>query len=281
MVAIFVVLQFVLPSKLVLNVLPLSLSAASLVALGLGALWFCTQMTTTLGAAKGGSPIRRALFAYSCAIPASYANAAYGYLPSDERQIGDHAMVTVFAMVFVGLVVCDGVRGRDRIYFLLRVLVACGSAIAVVGILQFLFGFDLTPHLRPPGMHFTATDVVVLDRSGLRRVSGTTAHPIEFGVLCAMLLPIAIHVAATSRGHARRPAFWWGCAGLLAIGLMFSVSRSAIPAAASAGIVLLPGWSGRRRAQMAVIGAGFLVFVELVSPGLLNVFLDLFLQRRK
>jgi hypothetical protein len=36
--AIFVALQFVLPSRLVMNYLPLSLSAASLVALGLGTL---------------------------------------------------------------------------------------------------------------------------------------------------------------------------------------------------------------------------------------------------
>ncbi len=42
--AIFVVLQFVLPSKLVINGLPLSLSAASLVALALGVLWASTQL---------------------------------------------------------------------------------------------------------------------------------------------------------------------------------------------------------------------------------------------
>ena len=113
-------LQLVLPARLVMNYLPLSLSAASLVALGLGALWLCTQMTTTLGAAKGRNPVRTWLFAYSCALLASYANAAFGFLPPDERKIGDHAMVTAFALIFVGLAVCDGVRSRDRLYFLLQ-----------------------------------------------------------------------------------------------------------------------------------------------------------------
>ena len=78
------------------------------------------------------------LFAYACVLLASYANAASGYLPPDERKIGDHAMVTAFALIFVGLAVCDGVRSRDRLYFLLRVIVVCGSAVAVVGILQYL-----------------------------------------------------------------------------------------------------------------------------------------------
>jgi O-antigen ligase len=274
--AIFVALQFVLPSKLVMNGLPLSLSAASLVALSLGVLWLCTQMTTTLGAAKGRSPVRTTLFAYSCVLLASYTYAASGYLPPDERGIGDHAMVTVFALIFVALAVCDGVRSRERLYFLLRVMVVCGSAVAVVGIIQFLFAYDLTPHLRPPGMHFSNSDSAVLDRYGLRRVAGTTAHPIEFGVFCAMVLPVAIHLAFRAPQTGRRPGFWWTCVGLIATGLMFSVSRSAILGVTCAGLVLLIGWPPRRRAWMAVAGVGFLVLIKFASPGLLGTFLGLF-----
>lgn len=275
-VAVFVALQFVLPSKLVLNYLPLSLSAASIVALGLGALWFCTQLTTTLGAAKGPSPVRTMVFVYACALLASYGNASSGHLPADERASGDHAMVVVFALLFLALAVCDGIRSRERLYFLLRVIVVCGSLVAVVGILQFLVGFDLTPRLRLPGMHFTATDPLVLDRAGLRRVAGTTAHPIEFGVFCAMVLPLAIHVAFVSAGRGRRSVFWWVCVGLVAAGLMFSVSRSAILAAASAAVVLFCGWPGRRRVWMLLTGLAFLVFIRLISPGLLGTFLNLF-----
>jgi hypothetical protein len=273
--AIYVVLQFVLPSKLVMNYLPLSLSAASLVALGLGALWLCTQLTTTLGAAKGRSPVRTMLFAYVCVLLASYFHAATLYLPPDERKIGDHAMVVVFAMVFVGMAVCDGVRSRDRLYFLLRVIVICGAAVAAVGILQFLFNYDLTPHLRPPGMHFTTDDSSVLARDGLRRVAGTTGHPIEFGVFCAMVLPMAIHLAfhAKSGPHAR---LWWSCVGIIGAGLMFSVSRSAILAVSAAGIVLFVGWSAQRRVRMALAGLLFLAVIKFVSPGLLGTFLGLF-----
>jgi hypothetical protein len=273
---IFVALQFVLPSRLVMNYLPLSLSAASLVALGLGVLWLCTQLTTTLGAAKGRSAVRTMLFAYVGVLLASYFHAASGHLPQDERKSGDHAMVIVFALVFVAMVACDGVRSRDRIYFLLRVIVICGTAVAVVGVLQFLFNYDLTPHLRLPGMHFTSDDSSVGARDGLRRVAGTTAHPIEFGVFCAMVLPIAIHLAFQTTAAGRRARLWWSCVAIIGAGLMFSVSRSAILAVSAAGIVLFVGWSAQRRLRMAFAGLIFLAVIKFVSPGLLGTFLGLF-----
>lgn len=274
--AIFVVLQFILPSRLIMNGLPLSLSAASLVALALGCLWLCTQMTTTLGAAKGRTAVRTMLFAYSCVLLASYAHAAFGYLPPDERKIGDHAMVTAFALIFVGLVVCDGVRSRDRLYFLLRVIVVCGAAVAVVGILQYLFAYDLTPHLRPPGMHFSSFDNSVGSRDGLTRAAGTTANPLEFGVFCAMVLPLALHIALHATQSGRRPRLWWSCVGLIGGGLMFSVSRSAIVGLTAAALVLFFGWSPRRRVRMILVGLGFLVVIKFLSPGLLHTFFSLF-----
>lgn len=274
--AFFVVLQLVLPARLVMNYLPLSLSAASLVALGLGALWLCTQMTTTLGAAKGPNPVRTMLFAYSCALLASYANAAFGFLPPDERAIGDHAMVIAFALIFVGLAVCDGVRSRDRLYFLLHVIVVCGAVVAFVGILQFLFHFDPTPLLRPPGMHFGSFDASTGSRDGLTRAAGTTSNPLEFGVFCSMALPLAIHVAFRARQADRRAGFWWACVGLIGGGLMFSVSRSAILGVVAAGLVLFIGWPARRRIWMGVAALGFLVVIKFASPGLLGTFLSLF-----
>jgi O-antigen ligase len=274
--AIFVGLQLLLPSRLIMNGLPLSLSAASILALGMGALWLCTQLTTTLGAAKGGNPVRTMLFAYFCALLASYGYAASGYLPGDERAIGDHAMVTAFALLFVALTVCDGVRSRERLYFLVRVIVVCGSAVALIGILQYLVGFDLTPHLRAPGMHFSSFDNSVGSRDGLTRAAGTTANPLEFGVFCAMVLPLSIHLAfhATQRGG--RTRFWWTCVGLIGGGLMFSVSRSAIVGLTAAVLVLLVGWPARRRVWMLVAGVGFLAVIKVLSPGLLRTFLSLF-----
>lgn len=274
--AFLVVLQLLLPSRLVVSGLPLSLSAASLVALGLGALWLGAQMTTTLGAAKGRNPVRTLLFVYVGTLLASYASAAYGYLPKDERALSDHAMVTTFALVFTGLAVCDGVRSRDRLYFLLRVVVVCSALVAAVGIVQYLVDFDPTPYLRPPGMHATSFESSVGLRGGLVRAAGTTANPIEFGVLCAMALPLAIHLGFHATQHGRRATGWWTCVALLGAGLMFSVSRSAVLGVLAAGLVLFLGWSARQRARMAVAGVAFLVMIKVAAPGLLRTFLAMF-----
>jgi O-Antigen ligase len=272
----YVVLQFVLPSRLVMNYLPLSLSAASLVALGLGTLWLCTQMTTTLGAAKGRNPVRSMLFAYSCALLASYASSAFGFLPYDERALGDHSMVTAFALICVGLALCDGVRSRDRVYFLIRAIVVCGTFVAAVGIMQYFIGFDVTPYLRPPGMHFGAVYSSVGTRAGLTRAAGTTSNPLEFGVLCAMLLPLAIHVAYRAKAAGQRPRFWWTCVGLIGGGLMFSASRSAIVGLVASFLVLFIGWPAQRRKWMAIAGFCFLVMIKFASPGLLGTLFGLF-----
>jgi O-antigen ligase len=274
--AFFVVLQLVLPSRLVMNYLPLSLSAASLVALLLGTLWMCTQLTTTLGAAKGRNPVRTMLFGYAFVLLASYTSSAFSYLPQDERALGDHSMVTVFALIFVGLALCDGVRSRERVYFLVHVIVFCGTVVATVGVLQYLVGWDLTPLLRPPGMHFVSFDSSLSNRAGLLRAAGTASNPLEFGVLCAMVLPLAIHVAYRAKAAGRRHRFWWSCVGLLGGGIMFSASRSAIVGLAAAGIVLFIGWSAQRRKRMAIAGLGFLVVIKFASPGLLRTMFDLF-----
>jgi O-antigen ligase len=274
--AILVVLQFVLPSRLVLNGIPLSLSAATLVALSLGALWLATQCTLTLGAAKGSTPVRTALFAYALVLIASFGSASATYLPPDERHIGTHGMVMAFALIFVALATCDGVRSRNRIYFLVQVLVICGAVVASVGVVQYVFGYDLSSHLRPPGMHFSSIGSAVGSRDGLNRASGTTANPLEFGVVCAMVLPLALHLAFVSGLERRSSRLWWTCVGLLMGGLLFSVSRSAIVALVCAMVVLLLGWSARRRTRMLLAGAGFLVLIKVIAPGLLGTFLSLF-----
>ena len=186
-------------------------------------------------------------------------------------------MVTAFALIFVALAVCDGVRSRDRLYFLVRVVVVCGTAVAVIGILQFLFA------LRPDTSHAAAGDALRLVRRVHRESCRSDsrgrddANPLEFGVFCAMVLPLAIHVAFRATQSHRRAGLWWTCAGLIGTGLMFSVSRSAILGVAAAVIVLFIGWPARRRLWMAVGGLGFLVVMQdRVSPGLLGTFLSLF-----
>jgi O-antigen ligase len=91
-----------------------------------------------------------------------------------------------------------------------------------------------------------------------------------------MLLPIAVHVAFHAKQRGQRSGLWWVLTGVIAAGLMFSVSRSAILGLLVAGVVLFIGWPARRRVAMLLTAVGFLAVIKLISPGLLGTFLSLF-----
>jgi O-antigen ligase len=276
LVSIFIALQLIIPARLVISKLPLSLSPASVVALLVGLCWLCTHFTNTLGVAKGLNAVRTMVFVYLCSVLATYGFATYGYLSPDELGLADHSLVLALAAVGMTLGVCDGVRGRDRLDFLLKTVATAGAVVAVVGILQFLLDLDLTQYMRLPGLRSTEDVGFILERSAMRRVAATTGHPVEFGVLCAMLLPLAVHLATKAGWQAQPSRRWWLCAGLIAAGLMFSISRSAVLGAAGAGAVLFLGWSAKRRVQAGLTVLAFLALMKIVAPGLLGAFYNLF-----
>ena len=85
---------------------------------------------------------------------------------------------------------------ESELYRVLRTLVVAVAVMAVVGLLQFRSGIDLAELVnRIPGLHENADLVSIQDREGFRRPAGTATHPIEFGCVIAMALPLALHLA--------------------------------------------------------------------------------------
>jgi O-antigen ligase len=275
---LFVLSLLMLPARMVLAGLPLSLTLAELLALVLGLLWLCSQMTTGLGAAKGGNPIRTAIFVYGLILVAVYGYTTYLYLPSDELNLADHSAVLFAGYVALVLVMCDGVSGYDRLDFVLKSVVVAGTFVAFVALVQFRLNLDLTTYMRLPGFRPTSVEgaSAVISRSDLRRVAGTLGHPIELGALSAMLLPLAAHFGFQARDRGQPALRWWFCAALIGTGLMFSISRTAILGLAGAGLVLFVGWSFRRRLITLGVLAGFLAVMKVLVPGMLGTFYNLF-----
>lgn len=276
LVCFFVVALLIIPARLVFRVLPLSLTPANFAALVATLCWLCAHFTVTLGMAKGRTPVRSALFVFLTAMMATFGYATYGYLPADELNLADHALILLVAGAGLALMVCDGVRGVDRLDFVLKVVVLAGAAIAVIGACQFLFELDLTRYLALPGLRYTSEDGFISARSDFRRVAATTGHAIEFGVVCAMLLPLAAHYGFKARERGEPALRWWLCAGLIGMGLMFSVSRSAVLSLGGVAIVLFLGWPARRRIQALSVTVGFLVLMRIMVPGLIGAFYSLF-----
>ncbi|MEU4515647.1 O-antigen ligase family protein [Nonomuraea wenchangensis] len=273
---VFVVILMIVPARLVFRGLSFAITPAEAVGLFALVWWFCAQLTTTLGAAKGRTLVRSAVFVYASSLIATYAYAAAGNLPRDELDLADHMLVSAFAMIGIVLLVVDGVRGRTRLDLVLKSVAVMGAVLGVIGAAQFLLRFDPTPYMVLPGLRFTQEELFVVERNGLSRVAATTGHPIEFAVVCAMILPIALHFAFQALERRQPHLRWWLCAALIAAGMVFSVSRSAFVGVAGAAAVLLVGWPRRRR--LLALGAMvlFLGAVKVVVPGVLGAILDLF-----
>ncbi|WP_310742075.1 O-antigen ligase family protein [Microbispora sp. H13382] len=278
LVCLFALALLLIPARLVLRGLPMSLTLADVLALLLLLVWLLAQFTTTLGAAKGANPVRTAIFAYGMAFLTCYGFASLGYLPSDELNLADHSLVLFAGYVGLVLVMCDGVRGRDRLDFVLKTVVVAGAIVSVVAACQYLLEFDPTTYMSLPGFRHTSVEgtETVMSRADLRRVAATLGHPIEFGVFCSMVLPFAAHFALQARDRGEPWRRWWLCAALIAAGLMFSVSRSAVLGMVVVGAVLFTGWPLRRCLVSLGALAVFLGLMKVAAPGLLGTFYNLF-----
>jgi hypothetical protein len=267
---------FILPSHLVVAAIPLALAPSMLIGMGLGVLWFCAQMVNTLNMAKGRSLVRTSLFLFALGQLATYGYATFGYLPSDELNATDRSVITILAVVVVGIMACDSLRGLNRIDKLLRMLVYGCTFCAVIGLIQFFIGIDPTHYMVLPGLREVGDVETLLERSIFRRPSGTAGHPIEFGVVCAIAAPLAAHYAFRARDSGRRMWPWWLCLVAVAIGAMVSLSRSAILGLVAAALVLLPTWPAKRQLQSIIATILFTGVMRLFVPGLIGTLFSLF-----
>lgn len=270
------VILLIIPSRLVLAGLSFNLTPSLLLGLGLGMWWFCAQLVSGLGAAKGRTAIRTALFCFLAANVATYGYATYSWMPSDELRAADRSFITIVGVISVGIMVCDGVSSLSRLDTLLRVTVATTTIVAVIGLLQFFFGLDLAKHLVLPGLHPVAPLNFILERSIFRRPAGTTGHPIEFGVVMAIVLPIAVHYAFRAHDRGEPTRRYWTAVTLIGMSAIVSLSRSAILGLIVAGTVLLPTWPARRRFRALIVVGTFTVCMRLIVPGLIGTLLSLF-----
>lgn len=272
---VYLVILLIVPARLVFSKIPMTLGPVTVFAAGLGVLWVCSQLVNTLAIAKGRNVVRTAFALLLATQLMTYAVATRRYLPPDELNLTDSGMIRMLATVAVGVFVCDAIRNRARLDRVLRVLTAAIAIVAGFGLIQFAVGIDLTQYLNLPGLR-AASEYSNPVRANFRRPSGTTNHPIEFGLVCAIAVPLAAHQVLRALDRGLPTARWWLCLGLVGGGAMVSLSRTAILALAIAFIVLLIALPGRRRIFALVIGMGFIGAAGVLIPGLIGTVFRLF-----
>jgi O-antigen ligase len=197
-------------------------------------------------------------------------------IPFEETRAADRGLVTIAALVGIMLFTAECIRDRDRLDTLLARFSLLTAACAAIGIVQFVTGFDVATELHIPGLGIVNNDYISIgERSSFRRVASTTLHPIEFGYLLALALPIVLHYAYHPRQE-KSPWRRWLPVVLVATAIPMALSRTASLGVIVAAVVLVPTWDRRRRFRAAWVTAIALVVFRVVFPGVLGTVLSLF-----
>jgi len=248
--------------------------------LGLGMLvWWAVSRLVPGSFVDGGHPLRATIQVFVVAFFVSYTLGFLRAMPVSEVSGSDRSLLRYAALVGIALVIIDGVRSRRELDLLLTLLVVAGVVMGVVGSLQFLFSIDVTASLRLPFLQLNAERLLGVTTRGedVPRVAGTANHFIEFGVLMALLVPLALYGARVARTTARRVLFTTATL-FLATASLFSVSRSAVVALAVVVLVALPAGTWATRVNLLGLLATAAVVVVVGLPGLVATFGRLFGQ---
>lgn len=275
---VFVTIRLVLPSQFVVGPLGGAGSPALLLALCCLAWWALARIKRTR--TQASSAVMGAVILFAAMVLASFYVAMARPINAEEASVSTLTLISVAGWLGAMLLAHDGIPSVDRLLDLLHYLATLGGLLAIFGLFQFVTGQYWVDQISIPGLQAHQTVFSATLREGFTRPAGTAVHPIEFGAVLTMLLPIAL-----ARGIGQLPAVgarrshvftrWWPA---LAMGLaiVLSLSRSAVIGLAVGAIILPLTWTSRQR--IAAIGglAGLLAVVFLAVPGVAGSILGLF-----
>ncbi|MCW2912021.1 MAG: O-antigen ligase protein [Actinomycetia bacterium] len=266
--SIFIVTLMVLPARYVVGPLGAAGTPAGIMAV-LCLFWYVSALfTPKTSPVRGRQPLRSVILLFFGAILGTYAVAMSRALPGIELNGADRGVILVMGWVGIALLAADGIPRLDRLEAIRRRLVAGGTFMGVLGFVQFFSGFDVARYLAVPGLTANGSYTSVLHRDDFNRPMATSTHPIEFGVILAMLLPLAVHgvIHAEPGMRGRR----WMQVSVILLTLPMTVSRSAILGLAIAGAVMLPVWPARWRFWSIIVLGVVTVVVHAAVPGLVG-----------
>lgn len=269
---VFVIALFAVNARWVLPGAGAIGTPAMVVAVGAAWWWGMARVHPGLAMDSDLNPVRIGLLLYVWFIVLSWGISRLRFLSELEVNSSNRALLTAIGLTGVALLVCDGASNRRRLETLLKRVVLAGTAFAVVGLLQFFADVDFVAMVQVPGLVQNADIPQGLQtRAGFGRIRGTALHSIEFSVVLAMVLPLAIHFAMNEcRAQARRR--YAIMTVIIGAAIPLSFARSGIIAMVVALLVTAIGWNWRERIiGFATTGFG-LIGLGLVVPGLVGTF---------
>ncbi|GII80757.1 hypothetical protein Sru01_57390 [Sphaerisporangium rufum] len=269
----FLIVLFVMPARYVVGPLGGAGSPSSMVAVLLLVWYLFSTLSPRWTPLRGRQPVRLVVVLFALAVLASYVAATTRPLSGDELNAADLGLVLVAGWAGIALVTADGVPDMDRLETLRHRIVLGASFPALIAMIQFFTGIEVTSYMALPGLVEKGASVL-FEREGFFRPSGTATHPIELGVVLAAVLPLALHGAIYCRIPERRRRRWMMVV-LIAGALPMSVSRSAILGLFVAMVVLLPTWRPEWRLRAILIFGAASIVMRVLIPGLIGTVVNL------
>lgn len=274
----FLLIRLGLPSQLVVGPLGGAGSPATLLGIGLLALWgwYRLHRSTPYRAA----PINAAVGIFAVTVGLSYAVASTRPIAAEELSVATLTLVTLAGWLGGLLVASDGMTSVERLTTIVKRLVVLGGLFASFGLFQFVTGSAWVNLLSLPGLTANQALYSLTVREGFNRPMGTAIHPIEFGAIIGMLMPLMIAYGlglapGTKRRGLRALAAWLpALTGAMAIAL--SSSRSALVGLVVGVVGMLPVMTRAQRLVALIAAALMAAFVFLAVPGMVGTVLGLF-----
>ena len=274
LLTVLVAIRLAIPSQLVVGLLGGAGAPATLFGLLLLAYWLWHRLRRVVP--EQSAAVNGAAIALGAIALASYAAAAVRPIAVDEFNLSALSLLSLAGWMGGLLLASDGVTSPERLQVLVSRLAIMGGAFAGFGLVQFVTGMAWVDRLSIPGLVVNTPVYAITQREGFSRPFSTAIHPIEFGSVIAMLLPLAIvfGLLGPPRGGVR----WrnWIPAILTVTAALLSSSRSTLVGLALGIVLLWPALTGLQRlvGGVATVALGTLVFVTV--PGMVGTISGLF-----
>lgn len=188
-------------------------------------------------------------------------------IASSPKDSIDVLTDTFLKVVTIFILMINLLDTRERLRSIMRLVVICGTVLAVLAILSYMEGKFTIVTKGDEG------SVVGLRISGA--VGGIFGNPNDLATSLDLLIPLAVALAMMRRGLAR--AAYFACAVLLCMGVMVTFSRGGF-----LGLVATGGWMmwkiGRRNRALTAMAFVLLlgVFLMVMPAGYSNRITSIF-----
>src|SRR5262245_36578172 len=169
-------------------------------------------------------------------------------IAASPQQSMDMLTDTYLKTVIIFILMVNLIDTRQRIFSMWKLVVVCGAALGAGAIKSYINGEFAVKGLRIEGL-----------------VGGMFENPNDLATALDLLLPFAVALTLISKGFSR--LFYLVCAAVLAIGVLFTLSRGGfLGLIASSGVLL---WKlGRSRRLKTTLGVALICGILLaVMPG--------------